>query len=65
MTDEVKITVIATGFESQRYAAIPTGGYSVETAQNAGQFSTRPVYSPTELKDEDINVPTFIRRQAD
>lgn len=65
MNDEVKITVIATGFESQRYAAVPTGGYQAESTQAVGQFGARPVYNPTEAKEEDINVPTFIRRQAD
>lgn len=64
MGDAVKITVIATGFESQRYATMPTG-YQAEATQAVGQFGARPVYNPAEAKEEDINVPTFIRRQAD
>jgi cell division protein FtsZ len=64
MGDEVKITVIATGFESERYAVMPTGGHQMESAQPVGQFSVRTGFTPSE-KDEDLNVPTFIRRQAD
>jgi cell division protein FtsZ len=64
MGDEVKITVIATGFESERYAVMPTGGHQMEPAQPVGQFSVRTGFTPSE-KDEDLNVPTFIRRQAD
>jgi cell division protein FtsZ len=63
MGDEVKITVIATGFESERYAVMPTGGQQLETAQPVSQFSVRTGFAPE--KEEDLNVPTFIRRQAD
>lgn len=64
MDDEVKITVIATGFESERYAVMPSGGQHIEPAQAVGQFSVRTGFAPPE-KEEDLNVPTFIRRQAD
>ena len=64
MDDEVKITVIATGFESERYAVMPTGGHHAETAPAVGHYSVRTGFAPPE-KEEDINVPTFIRRQAD
>ena len=64
MGDEVKITVIATGFESQKYSVIPSGGQQAEATQAVGQFSVRTGFIPSN-KEEDINVPTFIRRQAD
>ncbi len=64
MGDEVKITVIATGFESQIYSVIPSGGQQTEATQAVGQFSVRTGFMPSD-KEEDINVPTFIRRQAD
>jgi len=64
MNDEVKITVIATGFESERYAVMPTGGHQTESTPAVGHYSVRTGFTPPE-KEEDINVPTFIRRQAD
>jgi cell division protein FtsZ len=64
MGDEVKITVIATGFDSQKYSVIPSGGQQPEQTQVVGQFSVRTGFTSAD-KDEDINVPTFIRRQAD
>lgn len=64
MNDEVKITVIATGFDSEKYAVMPTGGHQTETSQPVGHYSVRTGFAPPE-KEEDLNVPTFIRRQAD
>ena len=64
MDDQVKITVIATGFDSERYAVMPTGGHQSETTQAVGHYSVRTGFTPSE-REEDINVPTFIRRQAD
>ena len=65
MDDSVKITVIATGFDSERYAVMPTGGQQTDVTQAVGgHYSVRTGFAPTE-RDEDINVPTFIRRQAD
>ncbi|MBS1792934.1 MAG: cell division protein FtsZ [Acidobacteria bacterium] len=64
MDDAVKITVIATGFDSQKYSVMPSGGQQTEPAPAVGgQFSVRTGFAPD--KDEDMNVPTFIRRQAD
>jgi cell division protein FtsZ len=66
MEDEVKITVIATGFENQAQVSLPTSGVSDTHA--VGQYGVRPAppYRPIEKpRDEDLNVPTFIRRQAD
>lgn len=63
LKNEVKITVIATGFENQAQAAMP---------QNEQQTMTHYSGKPTTFsasdgnkEDEDIDVPTFIRRQAD
>ena len=64
MEDAVKISVIATGFDSESYAVIPSGGQTTEQTQAVGQFSVRTGFAPPE-KEEDLNVPTFIRRQAD
>ena len=63
MKDEVKITVIATGFDSRAYTRVPSPTF--ETTQAVAQPGGVPVYRPEPKKDEDINVPTFIRRQAD
>lgn len=78
MDDEVKITVIATGFDNQAQMAIPQPTYQEITPQNpmggasqsqaaVSQYNARPtgMRPPEKAKDEDINVPTFIRRQAD
>jgi cell division protein FtsZ len=63
-SDEVKITVIATGFENQGRAALPIPPQA--EAQAVGQFTVRPNFAqPPVRRDEDIEVPTFIRRQAD
>jgi cell division protein FtsZ len=64
MKDEVKITVIATGFDSRAYIPMPQPAFA-ETTQAVAQPGGVPVYRPERKKDEDINVPTFIRRQAD
>lgn len=66
MEDEVKITVIATGFDNQAQMAIPQPSMPEQT-QAVSQFGARPtgIRPPEKAKDEDINVPTFIRRQAD
>ena len=62
--DEVKVTVIATGFDSQVQQMEPIylpddlqPGYNERAATAGG--------SAEATKSEDINVPTFIRRQAD
>ncbi len=64
MEDKVKITVIATGFDKVRQGVMPhstmAAGHS--ESYNNNFPSSRPMESK---KDEDINVPTFIRRQAD
>lgn len=66
MEDEVKITVIATGFDNRAQRAIPEP-VTTEQAQAVSPFGARPqgFRPPEKSKEEDINVPTFIRRQAD
>ena len=65
MDDAVKITVIATGFDTERYAVMPTGGQQTDATQAVGgHYSVRTGFAPPE-REEDLNVPTFIRRQAD
>jgi cell division protein FtsZ len=64
MDDEVKITVIATGFDSPVYNIMPVNDQSDHQVIN--QYQPRQAYNPAEVSEnEDINVPTFIRRQAD
>jgi cell division protein FtsZ len=64
MKDEVKITVIATGFESA--AAIPMPQATFEQAHAVGQqYGGSTTFSQDGKREEDINIPTFIRRQAD
>ncbi len=65
MKDEVKITVIATGFDNHIPIRMPQTPF-LET-QAVAHPSILPTYKPNEIPrdGEDINVPTFIRRQAD
>lgn len=61
MKDAVKITVIATGFDNQVEVAMPQTPIAPIV-----QPEVFPPAKPLDLKKgEDINVPTFIRRQAD
>ena len=63
MEDEIKVTVIATGFDSKIPMALP---HPLETSANATGSGIAPAYMPSDVKkQEDMNVPTFIRRQAD
>lgn len=79
--DEVKITVIATGFEHQVATNTVEGGGQLKThafgndsgvgsANSKGGLGTahatiRASEPANENSAEDLNVPTFIRRQAD
>lgn len=61
LKDQVKVTVIATGFDNAAAAALPASDN-----QSAGNYIPKPAFSPGDPKrEEDIEVPTFIRRQAD
>lgn len=62
--DEVKITVIATGFENQFQMTMPNNTFSETQAVSSYQVMTS-FKPPERAKEEDLNVPTFIRRQAD
>ena len=64
--DEIRITVIATGFDTQTVAAIP----KPKLAEAHAVSSTRVPFSASELAaqlsmEEDFEEPTFRRRQAD
>jgi cell division protein FtsZ len=62
MGDEIRITVIATGFDTQVSAAIP----KPRMAEAVAVSSTRIPFSAADIKpDEDFEEPTFRRRQAD
>jgi cell division protein FtsZ len=72
MNDTVKITVIATGFDNQKQMIMPlttapevTTTGNTATAAAVGNFSSSAAYNSADANKEDINVPTFIRRQAD
>ncbi|MCU1287883.1 MAG: cell division protein FtsZ [Acidobacteria bacterium] len=63
MEDEIKVTVIATGFDSKMQMTTP---HPMETSTGAVNNGIGSAYMPSDVKkQEDINVPTFIRRQAD
>jgi len=67
MGDEIRITVIATGFESQAAVQLPkprvqeTHAVSGAAPQKASDIMLPPDLVPV----ENIDVPTFMRRQAD
>lgn len=62
MADEIRITVIATGFE--RHGAVPVPKPKAAEAHAVAGASLP--YSPPEMMPaENIDVPTFMRRQAD
>lgn len=62
MDDEIKVTVIATGFDSQVQSMMPLPK-PMESFTTAGASSGYGATGPT--KEENLDVPTFIRRQAD
>jgi cell division protein FtsZ len=60
--DEIRVTVIATGFDSAVQAMQPRPlAFEAQAAVNGGPG---PLFVPQDA-GEDLNVPTFIRRQAD
>ncbi len=66
MEDDVKIIVIATGFDNYKQIATPLSPYADSAHALVNGATMPPAYNPLDVKkDEDINVPTFIRRQAD
>jgi cell division protein FtsZ len=67
MGDEIRITVIATGFETQAALTMPRPGSQNTHAVSTGA-SQRPseIMLPADLQPVDnMDVPTFMRRQAD
>ena len=65
MEDRVKITVIATGFDNQEQAATPQSTLAANPGDGYAAAAYQALKPLDEKKEEDINVPTFIRRQAD
>ncbi len=64
--DEVKITVIATGFENHSQMYIPEPATAQAQAVSAYQLNRPNLRQNENDKDgEDFEVPTFMRRQAD
>ena len=60
MGDEIRVTVIATGFDSHVQNVVPQPRYAEPVmAVGGGGFA------PLDNGAENIDVPTFIRRQAD
>lgn len=62
MDDEIRITVIATGFDSRVAAQTPVPKVSEAHAVSSSRIPYIPADTPA---DENIDVPTFMRRQAD
>src|SRR5215203_4192592 len=60
MNDEIKVTVIATGFDTTAQMMMP----NPRTLEN-GISSSTPLFTSDVNKEENLDVPTFIRRQAD
>lgn len=63
LMDEIKVTVIATGFDTAAQATLPNQtSYGVQhAAVNAGPANA----TVDSIRSDDLDVPTFIRRQAD
>lgn len=67
MEDEVRITVIATGFDTAIKAAMPPPMRTADTNSTGGSIPmpNNSPQAPGSGDRENIDVPTFIRRQAD
>ena len=68
MEDKVKVTLIATGFDSEIYATDAQTSGNGNTAAASAVNSVQPTYERIEKKDdeeEDLEKPTFLRRQVD
>jgi cell division protein FtsZ len=64
LTDEMKITVIATGFDKAGAAAEPLKSYAA-TYPPERHIEQRTQNAPEPLRRDDVNVPAFIRKKAD
>ncbi len=68
MEDEIKVTVIATGFDTKIPMMIPNPKnpeFINANGGNNGGNNLPPFNKPENKPGENMNVPTFIRRQAD
>jgi cell division protein FtsZ len=70
LADEMKITVIATGFEKAAVAAEPARTYAAPPPMGAPPTGTSPGGGPGggatgPLRRDDVDVPAFIRKKAD
>lgn len=65
LTNEMKITVIATGFDKAAAITEPSRPFVVPQPATADARVTGPLGAPDTLRREDINVPAFIRKKAD
>jgi cell division protein FtsZ len=69
MRDEMKITVIATGFEREAVAGAAAGSAAILPATSP-RFTQRPTDDlprpmMSQSRSDDLDVPTFIRKKAD
>lgn len=68
MEDEIKVTVIATGFDSKAQMILPQPRGAETQPGFGGAIGgvAPPIYNQADAREEeDLDVPTFIRRQAD
>ncbi len=65
MEDEVKITVIATGFDNRAQIALVPEQRGTNNGGYPPILPTEPPVKPSGGTKENFDVPTFIRRQAD
>ena len=69
LRDEMKITVIATGFDKESaYAGMNAASAAMTSSpsrytRQPGDDTQRPIINPT--RTDDLDVPTFIRKKAD
>lgn len=63
MDDEIRVTVIATGFDSHVSMLMPQP--RPREAQAFASGAAANLFGVDSKRDEDLDVPTFIRRQAD
>lgn len=67
MGDEIRITVIATGFERpvgvRRSARRVLAGEQVQVNQQEGNQEAAPFFEPASFDIEDVDLPTFLRRR--
>ena len=63
LEDEMKITVIATGFDKAAVAAEPVRTLSAASGDRVSSSDLRTTGEP--VRRDDLNVPAFIRKKAD